>query len=112
MAIHEMATNAVKYGALGCAPGRVRIVWAMEPGGDDGVFQISWTERGGPPACEPESIGFGSRIIVDVPRSKLAADVDMVFSPEGFSWTLRCSARNVIPGLVRRSSEFPFAPVP
>jgi PAS domain S-box-containing protein len=111
MAIHEMATNAVKYGALGCAPGRVRIVWAMEPGGDDGIFQISWTERGGPPACEPQTCGFGSRIIADVPRSKLLADVDMAFSPEGFSWILRCSARNVIPGLVRRSPEFPFAPV-
>jgi PAS domain S-box-containing protein len=110
MAIHEMATNAVKYGALGGPDGRVRIEWTLEPGGDGGLFQISWTERGGPPASEPESRGFGTRIIADVPRGKLSAEVTLAFLPEGFSWTLRCSARNVLPNMYRQSAEFPFAP--
>jgi PAS domain S-box-containing protein len=99
MAVHEMATNAVKYGALGSPAGRVSISWSLDTRADSERFTISWRERGGPPASEPESRGFGTRIIADVPRTKLQAEVSMSFATEGFSWTLDCAAKNVMPRL-------------
>ena len=99
MAIHEMATNAVKYGALSSAAGRVEVTWTLEPGESGEMFSIAWRERGGPPAREPKARGFGTRIIADVPRGKLLAEVAMDFAPEGFSWSLRCPAKNVAPNL-------------
>ncbi len=99
MAIHEMATNAVKYGALSVPGGRVCIAWSLGADEAGETFTISWREHGGPPAREPESRGFGTRIIADVPRSKLQAKVTMAFASEGFSWTLTCAAKNVMPRL-------------
>jgi PAS domain S-box-containing protein len=99
MAVHEMATNAVKYGALGSSAGRVNITWSIDVGENGETFSISWRESGGPPAREPESRGFGTRIIADVPRTKLQAEVSMAFAPEGFSWSLTCAAKNVMPRL-------------
>jgi two-component sensor histidine kinase len=104
MAVHEMATNAMKYGALHHPGGKVRIAWS----GDDGQFAISWTESGGPPCQPPAARGFGSRIIADVPRSKLSARVTMEFPAEGFRWHLRCPLANVTP----RSLGPLEAPVP
>ncbi|MFV4741726.1 hypothetical protein ACNJU8_21110, partial [Mycobacterium tuberculosis] len=72
MALHELATNALKYGALAVPEGRVRLDW--ERAGD--VVRIGWTERGGPPvAGEPDSRGFGSRLIAEMPRVRLGAEV-------------------------------------
>lgn len=57
--MHEMATNAVKYGSLSVESGKVAIDW----GAADGVFTLSWKEVGGPPARQPARRGFGSRLI-------------------------------------------------
>lgn len=57
--LHEMATNAVKYGALSVPGGIVRLRWWVE----DGCFHLGWTEQGGPPAHPPKRQGFGSRLI-------------------------------------------------
>lgn len=57
--LHELATNALKYGALSVEGGRVEIVWTLE----DDVFRLVWREEGGPPATRPERRGFGSRLI-------------------------------------------------
>lgn len=61
--LHELATNAVKYGALSVPNGRVGVTWSIRQ--DDGRDQLvlEWSERGGPPAVEPTRKGFGSRII-------------------------------------------------
>ncbi|GGZ01510.1 PAS domain S-box protein [Novosphingobium colocasiae] len=88
MAIHEMGTNALKYGALSVPEGRVRISWAL----DDGQFRIGWIEAGGPAVAPPQRKGFGSRIMVDVPRVKLSAQVTVDYPREGFRWTLTCGA--------------------
>lgn len=61
--LHELATNAVKYGALSVPEGQVAITWKIEKGDDDDFLRISWTETGGPPAREPSGKGFGSRLI-------------------------------------------------
>jgi len=59
MALHELATNAVKYGALSSAGGHVRLDWSLE----DEVLKLRWRERGGPLVLEPRRKGFGSRLL-------------------------------------------------
>lgn len=93
MALHELATNALKYGALCVPEGRILIAW--RGGGEDGL-ELEWTERGGPPVTEPSVRGFGSRLIADVPRGKLGAAVSMEYAPAGFRWTLRSAAAGVL----------------
>jgi two-component sensor histidine kinase len=57
--LHELATNAAKYGALSCREGRVVLSWTC----DDGRLRMQWRERGGPPVNQPERKGFGTRLI-------------------------------------------------
>lgn len=93
MAIHEMGTNALKYGALSAPEGRVRISWALENGQEGAPqFRIGWIEAGGPAVAPPQRKGFGSRIMVDVPRVKLSALVTVDYPRDGFRWTLTCRA--------------------
>ncbi|PAV92306.1 hypothetical protein WR25_07884 [Diploscapter pachys] len=61
--LHELATNAVKYGALSVPEGQVAIAWALRRADGVDTLEMSWSERGGPPAVEPTSRGFGSRLI-------------------------------------------------
>ncbi len=100
MAIHEMGTNAHKYGALSVPGGRVLVAWTLDEadgardtaqGGTAPGFRISWRESGGPPVAPPAKLGFGSRIIVDVPRVKLSAQVTTTYEPGGFVWELACT---------------------
>jgi two-component sensor histidine kinase/CheY-like chemotaxis protein len=69
--IHELATNAAKYGALGDGEGHVSVVWGMEEDADgtDPRFSLRWLERDGPPVAPPTRRGFGSRLISQVSRS-------------------------------------------
>lgn len=79
LAIHELATNASKYGALSVDGGRIHVSWTTL----DGSFELLWREAGGPPVKSPQSEGFGMRLI----RRSLAADlrgsVDMDFNESG-----------------------------
>ena len=59
LSIHELATNAAKYGALSCPDGRVLVSWNVAPAG----LQIAWQEVGGPPVRTPTREGFGSRFV-------------------------------------------------
>ena len=63
LAIHELATNAAKYGALSGNGGEVAIVWSNKRTGDDRGFRFSWTESGGPSVTAPRKKGFGTRLI-------------------------------------------------
>lgn len=92
MAIHEMWTNATKYGALSIPEGQVNVRWSLEEQGASPLFRIEWIESGGPPAQLPKRRGFGTRIIIDVPRMKLNARIVTAYPPEGFRWTLECTA--------------------
>jgi PAS domain S-box-containing protein len=89
MALHELATNSIKHGALSVAAGRVAVAWDC----DDERFRISWTERGGPPVSEPERTGFGTTLIRDIPRRSLDAEVRLDFLPEGLEWELDAGIR-------------------
>ena len=66
LAVHELATNAVKYGALSNQSGRVHISWSVgKPNGHD-QFMFRWQERGGPPVSPPTRKGFGSTVLEQV----------------------------------------------
>ncbi|QGY05954.1 sensor histidine kinase [Methylobacterium mesophilicum SR1.6/6] len=88
--LHELATNAAKYGALSVPAGRVAIDWRLDGDGADREVTLDWTERGGPPATQPASggrKGFGSRLI----SMGLAGTggVDLRYSALGFEATMR-----------------------
>lgn len=88
MALHELATNALKYGALSGAEGRVRIAWAQRQEADADWLKLVWEERGGPPVTPPSRRGFGSRLIETGLRRQLRGHVDLAFRPEGVCCTI------------------------
>ncbi|CAN5459422.1 PAS domain-containing protein [soil metagenome] len=86
MALHELATNAVKYGALSSLSGQVRIAWAVTPASPPGGhprLSLTWTETGGPPVAVPTRRGFGSRLIERGLASELAGEAHIDFKPGG-----------------------------
>ncbi|MCJ2082730.1 PAS domain-containing protein [Methylobacterium sp. J-090] len=84
MAIHELTTNAAKYGALSTPDGRVTIVWSLAPDGPAETLRFDWVESGGPRVRPPTRQGFGSRLLQRVLTAQVRADVAMDYPPDGF----------------------------
>jgi two-component sensor histidine kinase len=82
MALQELATNAVKYGALSRDSGRVDIAWSVE-GSQPPHLTLRWTENGGPPVTPPQRRGFGSRLIERSLARDLNGSVALEFAPSG-----------------------------
>ncbi len=82
MALHELATNAVKYGALSNSSGRVNIAWEVARGSSERL-QFSWREPGGPAVRQPERRGFGSTMIEYGLARELNAEVTLDYVPDG-----------------------------
>ena len=80
MALHELATNAVKYGALSTDGGEVAIRWNIV---NDELAQLDWTESGGPPVIKPTRHGFGSRLLQRGLVGDLGASPTLTYGPEG-----------------------------
>ena len=83
LAVHELATNAAKYGALSVIGGCVAVTFALEGEGVDGLLLIHWQEAGGPVVTPPKRQGFGTRLIKKVVAKALKAEVTMDYRPEG-----------------------------
>jgi PAS domain S-box-containing protein len=79
LAIHELCTNAVKYGSLSVPCGRVDIQWSQEPGS----FHFEWREEGGPRVSEPQTSGFGKRMLERALSRELGTAIRLEFDPEG-----------------------------
>ncbi len=92
MIIHELCTNAIKYGALSNETGRIAIEWSIIDGKGDRKLTLQWRETGGPPVEEPKRSGFGTRLIARGLSSE-DGSVDMDFRPEG----LVCTIETVLP---------------
>jgi PAS domain S-box-containing protein len=88
MALHELATNSLKYGALSVKGGHVEVRWSCLPGTN--TFEIRWQESGGPEVIPPTRQGFGTTLIRDVPRHNLGCEVNLDYNPAGVCWSLRC----------------------
>ena len=84
MAIHELTTNAAKYGALSTGRGRIAITWGVEAG----VLHLDWRESGGPTVAPPTRQGFGSRLLQRVLTTQVQATITTDYAPEGFHLTL------------------------
>ena len=85
MALHELATNAVKYGSLSVPRGRVNIAWTVTPKSASGPPRLSltWTESEGPPVSPPSRRGFGSRLIERGLAAELSGEARIDFQPDG-----------------------------
>jgi PAS domain S-box-containing protein len=99
MALHELATNAGKYGALSTDKGRVEVTWRVEhaEGGEDS-FMISWRESGGPIVKAPDRSGFGSTVIGRIAEMGLDATVKLDYAPSGLVWRLQSPIGSVLEG--------------
>jgi PAS domain S-box-containing protein len=93
MVLHELTTNAVKYGALSVPAGRVRIAWSRA-GGRQLVFR--WSETGGPPVQPPTRAGFGTRVIDQIVRSQLNGNARFDWRAGGLSCEIEISADGVL----------------
>jgi PAS domain S-box-containing protein len=96
MALHELATNAGKYGALSCAKGSVHVEWGMTANSGRSLFTIRWSEHNGPPAKEPERLGFGQRVMVQMAQYALDAEVALTYPSTGIVWELTAPAAHAI----------------
>lgn len=95
MALHELATNASKYGALANDVGTVSIVWRVASSGSGPRFEIEWIERGGSPPVTPTRKGFGSFITGRMAEHALGASICSKFGQDGLSWHLSCPLARV-----------------
>ena len=93
LALHELATNASKYGALSVPQGRVTIDWT--PHGDAGGVRLTWRETGGPPVTEPERKGFGRFVLERVTVNALGSG-GTEFKPTGLVWTCDINAEHLV----------------
>jgi two-component sensor histidine kinase len=90
--VHELATNAVKYGALTAPSGRVSVRWSLNAGVEEPTVSFTWQERGGPPVAPPEHRGFGSLLLEKaVASSKEPPRFE--YGPEGFSYQITSLCR-------------------
>jgi PAS domain S-box-containing protein len=89
LVLHELATNAAKYGALSRPDGSLLVEWDYADGDKGRLVEIVWTESGGPPPKEPSGTGFGSNIIRASVERQLRGQVTREWRPEGLRCTLR-----------------------
>lgn len=88
MAIHELTTNATKYGALSLPSGRVTVSWSVDQRDAERVLELRWTESGGPLVKAPERKGFGSTLLQRVLAQQCNADVDITYGAEGLHFRM------------------------
>lgn len=83
MAVHELSTNAIKYGALSTATGKIAVTWRVSKDGDRPRLHLGWKESGGPVVLPPKRKGFGTRMIAQGLAAELQGQVSLEFLPGG-----------------------------
>jgi two-component sensor histidine kinase len=86
IALHELATNAAKYGALSNADGRVTIRWQDEQHDVTRSFRLVWQESGGPPVTVPQRRGFGSKVLGRLTAGALEGEAILEYRVDGLVW--------------------------
>ncbi len=89
MALHELGTNAAKYGALSTPRGRVKVEWQLQPGGQ---LRLQWIETGGPPVAPPRRQGFGTRVMQRMVCGQCNGDIDFDWREEGLVCVITLAA--------------------
>ncbi|MBD0274198.1 MAG: PAS-domain containing protein, partial [Acetobacteraceae bacterium] len=114
MALHELATNATKHGALSTQEGRVSVFW--EVGGDAGLLRLLWTEAGGPPVTAPPTRrGFGSRLLEATLKDQLGGKLTREWRPGGLVCAIELPVSRALAGQprhrpIRTGLESSFVP--
>ncbi|MDH2347640.1 CheR family methyltransferase [Bradyrhizobium sp. SSUT77] len=88
LAIHELATNALKYGALSRPIGRIEISWRIEQSAEPAQLVFEWRERGGPPVAPPPHKGFGTELLERTLAFEFKGQTTMAFNPKGLQCTI------------------------
>jgi two-component sensor histidine kinase len=96
--LHELATNAAKYGALSSRHGQVSVCWRWQSSGSPAGIVLEWRERGGPPVKVPGASGYGTSVIRELIPYELGGAVDYLQAPVGVSCTLEIPGKWVIAG--------------
>jgi two-component system CheB/CheR fusion protein len=102
LVLHELATNAIKYGALSNLEGRVHVAWGTKGDGNDGQLIFLWRERGGPPVVPPKRQGFGSTLL-----RVTFANAYTDFDTNGFSCEIEVPFREAATARPRPESRTP-----
>jgi PAS domain S-box-containing protein len=92
LALHELATNAVKYGALSSPQGQLSVSWAVDQPPGAGGLKLDWRERGGPLVIHPKDKGFGHVVIKNMIEQAVRGSVELDFAEEGLHWSLQAPA--------------------
>ena len=95
MALHELSTNAAKYGALSNRVGNVCIAWQASTGPAP-QFEISWVETGGPPVLAPTRSGFGQTVIKRLVEFAVGGSVAIAYAPNGLTWHLQALSSDIL----------------
>ncbi|WP_298359167.1 PAS domain S-box protein [Rhodoblastus sp.] len=96
LALHELATNAAKYGALSNGDGLVRISWGVASGEMEPMFWMHWVEEGGPRVAAPTRTGFGRTVIVSMMQHAVKGQVAVDYPETGLSWRLLAPVRSTL----------------
>ncbi len=108
LALHELATNSLKYGALSSVNGRLAVRWELLEGSANGKgpsLALSWIERGGPEVAPPERTGFGRFVIDRMVRQAIDGEVQIEFAPLGLEWRLTIPPEFIVRGQGRPAIE-------
>jgi two-component sensor histidine kinase len=102
LAVHELATNAAKYGALSVLTGRIEVRWKQL---SETIVEIHWQELGGPAVSEPSKRGFGRELIEKILARELDSPVQLSFAPSGLECVFRVPLREPGPFMLRTSQR-------
>ena len=95
MALHELATNAAKYGALSIETGKIHIYWDIINKDEDEIFEFNWVESEGPKVEQPTRRGFGSRMIEQALAGYFNGSAELSYKPEGLSFVLKSASKGL-----------------
>lgn len=105
MALHELATNAVKYGALSSDEGRIEIAWNVRAGSSgEERFAICWKENRGPRVVALTRRGFGSTVLEHVAKMSLRAETSVDYAAAGLIWQLECPSSEVLADVTSKTT--------
>jgi two-component sensor histidine kinase len=105
--VHELATNAIKHGALSSPEGQVAIAWSISDAGADARLRFHWREIGGPPVTAPVRRGFGTTLLEKAAASDFQAVPKILFAPEGLKYEIDTALSVMVQSRLATSSAGP-----
>lgn len=97
LAVHELSTNAAKYGALSVPAGRVEVSWRYKKNGTgEPWFEMNWIERRGPKVTTPSQLGFGQVVMEQLAARALQGKAELNFDPQGVQWTIHIPTSHIL----------------